>query len=159
MWKPPSYWSKVSPQQPASYIIYKDGLGYVYAKNGETGKIDFRGTDAATVIQNAIDSLSGGKIFIKKGTYEVSSAINIKSNLQIVGEAVPELTGARFTATEDISIPKTLFAPCDAISKAISRAFLVLSKDAGFSRSSGSAGEVALPKPFIQIGLSVISKA
>jgi len=88
-WKPPSYWSKVSPQQPASYIIYKDDLGYVCAKNGETGKIDYRDTDAATVIQAAIDALSeGGKILLKQGIYNISSDIDFSvSNLTIEGES------------------------------------------------------------------------
>ncbi len=59
----------------ASYIIFKDG-NTIYAKNGMTGKIEFSGTDAATVIQNAINALiSGGKIFIKNGTYTLTSGI------------------------------------------------------------------------------------
>jgi len=87
MWKPPSYWSKVSPQQPASYIIYKDDLGYVCAKNGETGKIDYRDTDAATVIQSAIDALTeGGKILIKKGIYQLTDRLEPPNNSVIVGE-------------------------------------------------------------------------
>ena len=89
MWKPPSYWSKVSPQQPASYIIYKDDLGYVCAKNGETGKIDFRNTDAATVIQNAIDALTnGGKVLIKEGIYSISTQINLKPKVSIIGSGI-----------------------------------------------------------------------
>ena len=93
MWKPPSYWSKVSPQQPASYIIYKDDLGYICAKNGSTGKIDFRGTDAATVIQSAIDALpeysypwGGGHIHIKYGEYEITKKIVIDKPLRLTGE-------------------------------------------------------------------------
>jgi hypothetical protein len=55
--------------ETASYVIWTDGT-YVYAKNGKTGAIDFKGTDASTVIQSAVNALtSGGKIFIKAGTY------------------------------------------------------------------------------------------
>jgi len=55
--------------ETASYVIWTDGT-YVYAKNGITGAVDFKGTDASTVIQSAVKALtSGGKIFIKSGTY------------------------------------------------------------------------------------------
>ena len=68
------------PNLEASYIIFKDG-STVYAKNGATGKIDFRGTDAATIIQNSHDSLkNGGKIFIKPDTYTIMKTINITKN-------------------------------------------------------------------------------
>jgi len=73
--------------ETASYIIFKEG-DMVYAKNGSTGKIDFSGTDASTVIQSAIDNLPSGKIYIKAGTYIISSAIAPKSNIEIVGEGI-----------------------------------------------------------------------
>jgi len=71
-----------------SYIIFKRG-NVILAKNGETGEIEFSGTDAATVIQSAIDALGtqGGKIFIKAGTYECKSSITLKQNLILEGEA------------------------------------------------------------------------
>jgi parallel beta-helix repeat protein len=40
------------------YIIWTDGTNY-YAKNGTTGQIEFSGTDASTVIQEAIDAGNG----------------------------------------------------------------------------------------------------
>jgi len=83
---------KQSPQQPASYIIFKDG-DYICAKNGETGKIDFRDTDAATVIQQAIDALpeysypyGGGHIHIKYGVYEITKKIIVDKPLWLTGE-------------------------------------------------------------------------
>jgi len=65
-------------EETASYIIFKVGTTY-YAKNGETGEIEFSGTDAATVIQSAIDAIGskGGKIFIKSGVYEISKPIKV----------------------------------------------------------------------------------
>ncbi len=58
----------------ASYIIFQDSEK-VYAKNGMTGKIEFHGSDASGVIQSVINALSttGGKIFIKAGTYILST--------------------------------------------------------------------------------------
>ncbi len=71
----------------ASYIIFKDE-NTIYAKNGMTGKIDFQGSDASMVIQSAINTLTnGGKIFIKAGTYNISSSILIsKDSIAIEGE-------------------------------------------------------------------------
>jgi len=69
--------------QPYSYLI---GIrnNIVYAKNGLTSDIDYCGTDARTVIQSAIDALtSGGKIFIKTGTYVLKNYLVLKSNLHL----------------------------------------------------------------------------
>ena len=55
-----------SGMETASYIIFKDSESWIYAKNGSSGAIDFSGTNASDVIQNAMNQLiSGGKIFIK----------------------------------------------------------------------------------------------
>ncbi|RLC68525.1 MAG: hypothetical protein DRI26_10025 [Chloroflexi bacterium] len=84
------------PEQTASYIIFGrdtngDGVyDVIYAKNCSSGEIEFSGTDAATVIQQAIDALpnSGGRIFIKAGEYIISSAIQINKNyITIEGES------------------------------------------------------------------------
>jgi len=68
-----TYW-----EAPASYIIFKDG-DLIMAKNGRTGQIEFSGSDAATVIQSALDALptEGGKIFIKEGTYKFTTTRTI----------------------------------------------------------------------------------
>lgn len=78
----------------ASYIIYISN-SKIKAMNGNTGMIDFIGTDAASVIQNALDALyTGGKIFIKEGTYMIDSAIKIRrkgrfeANTIIEGESL-----------------------------------------------------------------------
>ena len=59
---------------PASYVIYKSGTTY-YAQNGQTGVDDYSGTNPGTVIQSAINALTGGrtwqeKIVFKKGTFD-----------------------------------------------------------------------------------------
>jgi len=69
-----------------TYIVFKEDSKYL-ARNGKTGVIDYSGTDASTVIQSVIDVLTnGGLIFIKAGTYEISSSINVKSKITIIGE-------------------------------------------------------------------------
>ena len=88
MWRRPSYWSRVSPEQPASYIIYKDEFGYICAKNGKTGKIDYRDEDAATVIQQAIDALKTqpyGVVALKPDIYDVESTITLYSGIGLIG--------------------------------------------------------------------------
>jgi hypothetical protein len=73
-------------QQSYSYVIWTDGTNY-YAKNGRTGQIDFSGTDASTVIQNAIFNLpNGGRIFVKSGTYILNKRVVFDKNVAIVGE-------------------------------------------------------------------------
>jgi len=80
----------------ANYIIRKNG-SYYEAINGETGKVDYggqnncggvSGTNAAAVIQAAINALTnGGVIFIKRGTYEINSTISWSTDgIAIFGE-------------------------------------------------------------------------
>jgi len=65
--------------KPASYIITKDPDGTVNAIDGRTGALKFSDSDAATVIQAAIDSLGsrGGKILIKRGDYQISTGLEL----------------------------------------------------------------------------------
>jgi len=75
-------------KSPYSYIVWRNGSTY-YARNGTTGEIEFKSTNATATIQYAINSLpdSGGKIFIKAGTYVIDSTIWVnKSNISICGE-------------------------------------------------------------------------
>jgi len=92
-------------EKSASYIIRKNG-SYVEAINGSTGKIDYggqnnaggvSGTDATTVIQSAINALTdGGMVFVKKGTYTISTTLKLTSEKALVCEkgAVLDYTGS-----------------------------------------------------------------
>lgn len=66
----------------ASYIIYQSG-GTVYAQNGQTGVNDYSGTDAKTVIQSALNA--GNVVYIKEGTYTLTSNLYIANNRRLVG--------------------------------------------------------------------------
>lgn len=59
------------PAQGGTYVIFYDGDDSEYkARDGLDGKIDYRGTDATTVIQAAIDATTKGEIIdLKPGTY------------------------------------------------------------------------------------------
>lgn len=62
-----------SLEKEVSYII-RNNSGTIEAINGSTGKKDYSGTDATTVIQNTVNALgSNGTILIKKGTYTINS--------------------------------------------------------------------------------------
>jgi len=73
------------PYQPYSFLIKK--LDDLIIAQDDKGRVRFSGTDASTVIQSAIDALtSGGKIFIKAGTYVISKEISLGQQLSIKGE-------------------------------------------------------------------------
>jgi len=80
--------------ETATYIIFgedMDGdgiLDIIYAKNGTTGEIEFSGTSASAVIQQAMDALGpyGGKILIKKGVYIINATLKPPSGILISGE-------------------------------------------------------------------------
>src|SRR5207245_1236318 len=70
---PPVFAGSITDVEPASYIIYIDSGGTIYARNGTTGAVDYSGPDAATVLQNALGAASsGGTIFFREGTYNLS---------------------------------------------------------------------------------------
>jgi len=78
-------------EETASYIIFKVGTTY-YAKNGETGAIEFSGTDLQTVYENARDQLTQGLIIIKcDGSL---GKLVLKERVAVVGlgKDVPTLT-------------------------------------------------------------------
>jgi len=85
-----------------SYVIYTDGT-YYYSENGTTGALAFggpnnlpggtvSGTNAAAVIQASINALpaEGGRIFVKVGTYEISTTISLRRYLFLEGENIRE---------------------------------------------------------------------
>jgi hypothetical protein len=89
-------------QVPASYVVYQ-AKGNVYADSLLNDGKDFSGTGASAVIQSAINALStGGKIFIKAGTYNLTSALSLKSGIAIQG-ILPQLTNVDPTAPENIT--------------------------------------------------------
>lgn len=71
--------------ETASYIIYKDG-DYCCAKNGTTGRIEYRLQNASAVIQSIVGALSEtkGMIFIKEGVYEINTNITIMADGLVV---------------------------------------------------------------------------
>jgi len=78
---------------PVSYLIYRDGADII-AVNGNTGKEDSRNTDFSTVVQYACDAIGddGGIIFIKAGTYYLSTQITSYPGICIKGEGIVATT-------------------------------------------------------------------
>ena len=97
---------------PASYVVYKDGTTY-YAQNGQTGVNDYSGTDASTVINNALGALTSGRTWkekvVLKGDFSLTSVIAVPSytvlDLRVAkltlanGANQPIIRNANFTAT------------------------------------------------------------
>jgi len=77
-------------EETASYIIHQDGAINI-AIDGDTGKELSRNTDFATVFNAASAALAtagaGGLIFIKKGTYTISTGLTALSSINIRGES------------------------------------------------------------------------
>jgi len=76
------YKQTIPTQLPCSYVIWNDN-GTIRARNGLTGKIDFQGTDASTVIQSALNSLTSGRTWKEKvslkGDFTVSDTVTVPS--------------------------------------------------------------------------------
>jgi len=84
--------------ETASYVIFKVG-DTIYAKNGTTGEIEYSGTNASYVINQAIASVhlkGGGTVFLKAGEYVIDSSIIIKEKVSLVGE-MESKTGSAVT--------------------------------------------------------------
>lgn len=71
----------------ASYVIFIDDEGTVYARNGLTRKTDYNSTNASYVINSVMEALppTGGYIFIKEGIYTITENIRVPSNVALVG--------------------------------------------------------------------------
>lgn len=90
---PPSSFPSPYPGFPHRYYVYASGSTY-NAKNMSTGNIDFSNSDAATVIQYALNN-SGwqiGSVYIQSGTYNLSTSLQPNSYNVIVSQ--PTETGA-----------------------------------------------------------------
>lgn len=76
--------SKFSNVQSYNYLIFKDS-GTYYAKNGETGAIDYSSTDLYTVLQSAIDAIDSGIILLKGDLGQLSDTVTTKPDVIIQG--------------------------------------------------------------------------
>lgn len=76
--------------KPATYIVRVNGTDYE-AIDGNTGKIFTSGANAATVIQatlNQIETLGGGSVLLKNGTYTLTAGLVKSPRVNIEGEGV-----------------------------------------------------------------------
>ena len=92
----------------ASYMIYSGSTGY-YAKNGTTGKVDYSGSDAGLVIQNAITTLEinpilGGSIYVGDGVYTATEILITASNISIFTNKMRKENTDRPVAVKQLSL-------------------------------------------------------
>ncbi len=83
------------------YIIFKDG-NVIKAKNGKTGKIEFKGTDAAEVIQQVIKTNVSIKLI---GTFDFTKPVVISESYVNIEGDIPQISW-----TGNIN-PKTVINP------------------------------------------------
>ena len=79
-------YNKWTTVNDCDYCIFTDGTT-VYAKNGNTGAIDYSGSSTSSVIQSALDNLpANGKLFIKKASsyYGIDTQINIPTGAKYI---------------------------------------------------------------------------
>ena len=79
------------PHASASYIIWTENSStpVYYVKNCTTGALEFKGSDASAVIQQALNHLPpvGGGLYLQSGKYVIQSSIILnRSNIYITGE-------------------------------------------------------------------------
>jgi len=91
------------PYQPYSFLIKK--LNDLIIAQDDKGAIRYSDTDAATVIQKAIDALTeGGKIFISSGEYLIKTSIRVDDNKMVCGEGLNTILKVAEDVTNSISI-------------------------------------------------------
>jgi len=71
------------PRPEFDYIIFKEN-DTCYAMDGKTGSV-VSGTIDSAIIQNALNSITTGSVFIAPGDYYIDSAIQIGSNKMLEG--------------------------------------------------------------------------
>ena len=84
-------WQMRDPVREASYIAYTTGGGFTYKIiNTATGKVDFTGASANTVLQSALDAIAGTakKIVIKSAhNFVLSSSLQMDWYTTLEGES------------------------------------------------------------------------
>lgn len=76
------------------YIIFQKG-DVVKAKNGRTGRIEFKGNNYADIVDSVMQNLTQGVVKVV-GTFEQDKMITVKSGVTI------DLTGAKINITADV---------------------------------------------------------
>jgi len=89
------------PYQPYSFLIKK--LDDLIIAQDDKGAIRWSGTDAATIIQKAIDTLGtgSGKVLISAGVYTISDTLKVYGGVALVGESVYSLPRGTFLKLAD----------------------------------------------------------
>lgn len=102
-----------APVQAESYLIYTDGSTW-YASNGVTGAIDYSNSDAATVIQGAINNLTSGTVVVRDAVKSLMSSITMKSHVQVKiltsATVVGDIDGFVFDGVNDSSLEAPLLS-------------------------------------------------
>jgi len=75
---------------PYDYVVFQGDKDNYYAKSGDNGQITYEGSDASTVVQNAVDSLSRGTVYLKG--FDRPSGVTTTENVSIIAENLGDIT-------------------------------------------------------------------
>lgn len=107
--------------QPYSYLVYRNSSTGLYdALNGLTGAIDYSGSNAATVIQSAVNGApTGGSVFLHLASYTGTGSVTNTRGLSIIAQGGATFSGfmmpafARLASTVTRHITVTPSGPFD----------------------------------------------
>lgn len=90
--------------EDADYITFEDS-GTYYAKNGSTGEIEFADANATQVMESCLGQMSsGGRLSILSGHYDVTSAIQVPRDKNVIIQGSGGTTLHNVGAGETISL-------------------------------------------------------
>jgi len=75
---------------PYDYVVFQGSADNYYAKSGDNGRIMYEGSDASTVVQNAVDSLSRGTVYLRG--FDRPSGVTAPENVSIIAENLGDMT-------------------------------------------------------------------
>jgi len=90
-------------QTPASFIVYKE-LGVYFVKDGRTGEIKYKGTDANEAIQTAIDLLTYGRTW--EETILLKGNFGLRTTVRLPNYVILDFSRARLYAEDGFTPDK-----------------------------------------------------
>src|SRR6266566_3413993 len=93
----PSFGTIIQPGSMAitdDFVIFKDVTNSVFARNGNTGSIDYSGSDLGAVVNSAVTALyaypDGGSVHIRAGNYTYTTTISIGNTkpISLIGDGL-----------------------------------------------------------------------
>jgi len=69
---------------PYDYVVFQGSTDNYYARSGDNGHIMYEGSNASTVVQNAVDSLDKGCVYLRG--FDRPSGVTTPDNVSVIAE-------------------------------------------------------------------------